>query len=91
MTRPAKQQVAVFSEPVPARPDLHRITPPEGGLAMARVHKKKRTFNPWSPADVRTLKAQAGKATASRIAKQLKRSESAVRQKAAALGISLRT
>ena len=57
---------------------------------MARIVKKKRTINLWSASDVRALKAQAGKAPASCIAKQLKRTQSAVRQKAGALGISLR-
>ena len=40
---------------------------------MARTVKKKRTISLWSASDVRALKAQAGKAPASRIAKQLKR------------------
>lgn len=51
---------------------------------------KKRLLNPWTPADLKTLKTAAGKQPAARIAKQLKRTEGSVRQKAMALGISLR-
>jgi hypothetical protein len=57
---------------------------------MARA-KKKRIVLAWSVADLKTLKKLAGKQPAGRIAKQLQRTESAVRQKAGALGISLRT
>ena len=52
--------------------------------------KKTRTIRPWTPAELKTLKSQAGKQPAGKISKQLKRTESAVRQKAMALGISLR-
>jgi hypothetical protein len=48
---------------------------------------KRRT---WTPADVRTLKSLARKKTrAGKIAKRLKRSEGATRQKAFSLGVSL--
>jgi hypothetical protein len=44
----------------------------------------------WTPADVRTLKTLARKKTgASKIAKKLKRTEGATRQKAFSLGVSL--
>ena len=44
----------------------------------------------WTPADVRTLKSLARKKTAAgKIAKKLKRTESATRQKAFSLGVSL--
>jgi hypothetical protein len=44
----------------------------------------------WTPADLKTLKALAKKKThAGRIAKALKRSEGATRQKAFSLGMSL--
>lgn len=52
--------------------------------------KKKRTLTPWSRTDLKQMKSLAGKNTASAIAHALKRSESAVRQKAASLGVSLR-
>jgi hypothetical protein len=55
------------------------------GLIMA---KSKRWF--WSKDDVQALKSLARQKTpAPRIAKQLKRSEGAIRQKALGLGISL--
>jgi hypothetical protein len=45
---------------------------------------------PWSATDVRTLKALARKKTAAgKIAKKLKRTEGATRQKALTLGVSL--
>ena len=44
----------------------------------------------WTPADVRTLKSLARKKTgAGKIAKKLKRTEGATRQKAFSLGVSL--
>lgn len=52
--------------------------------------KKKRTLTPWSRADLKEMKSLAGKRSAAAIARALKRSESAVRQKAAALSLSLR-
>jgi hypothetical protein len=51
---------------------------------------RKMTMKMWTNADVKTLRKLAGKAPAGRIAKQLKRTEGATRQKAMALGISLR-
>jgi hypothetical protein len=46
----------------------------------------------WTTADVRTLKTLARKKTrASKIAKKLKRTEGATRQKAFSLGLSLET
>jgi hypothetical protein len=51
---------------------------------------KKPLVKAWTPADLKLLKSSARKQPAAKIAKQLKRSESAVRQKAGALGISLR-
>lgn len=54
---------------------------------MAR--KKRRA---WTAADVKSLKSMAGKkAPAGRIAKTLKRTEGATRQKAFSLGLSLDT
>jgi hypothetical protein len=53
---------------------------------------KKRRRVPWSAEHVRTLKSMAKKKTpASRIAKALKRSEGATRQKAFSIGLSLDT
>jgi hypothetical protein len=55
---------------------------------MEIVKKGKRRA--WSATDVRTLKALARKKTrAGKIAKTLKRSEGATRQKAFSLGVSL--
>jgi hypothetical protein len=44
----------------------------------------------WAAGDLKTLKSRAGKDSVESIAKNLKRSPSAVRQKATSLGISLR-
>ena len=46
---------------------------------------------PWSTDDVKMLKSMARKEPASAIAKALKRTEGATRQKATALGVSLNT
>jgi hypothetical protein len=51
---------------------------------------KKSKRREWTAADVRTLKAAAKKKTrASSIARSLKRTEGATRQKAFSLGVSL--
>jgi hypothetical protein len=51
---------------------------------------KKGKRRPWSAVEVRTLKTLARKKTrAGKIAKKLKRSEGATRQKAFSLGVSL--
>jgi hypothetical protein len=51
---------------------------------------KKSVRRSWSPSDVRTLKSLAKKKTrAGAIARQLKRTEGATRQKAFAMGLSL--
>ncbi len=51
---------------------------------------KKQTRRPWTPAHVRTLKTMSKKRTpADRIAKTLKRTVGATRQKAFSLGLSL--
>jgi hypothetical protein len=57
---------------------------------MPRTRKKKGSINPWTAADLKTLGKQAGRSSAATIAKQLKRTEGAVRQKAGSLGVSLR-
>jgi len=51
--------------------------------------KKPPARKPWSKDDVRLLKGMARKEPASKIAKALKRTEGATRQKATALSISL--
>jgi hypothetical protein len=56
---------------------------------MSRNRRKKRVINPWTAADLKTLRKDAGRASAAKIAKALKRSEGAVRQKASSLGVSL--
>jgi len=51
---------------------------------------KKRKRQAWSAEQVRTLKSMAKKkAPASKIAKSLKRTEGATRQKACSMGLSL--
>jgi hypothetical protein len=58
---------------------------------MVKARKqKKRSINPWTPADLKTLRRHARHTPVPRIARELKRSESAVRQKASSLGVSLR-
>jgi hypothetical protein len=57
---------------------------------MPRTRTKQRTLNPWTPADLKTLRKLARREPAAKIAKQLKRTASAVRQKASSLGMSLR-
>jgi hypothetical protein len=51
--------------------------------------RKKPTRNPWTPADLKTLRKMAHRESAARIARELKRTERAVRQKASSLGLSL--
>jgi hypothetical protein len=54
---------------------------------MAKTKKKRRA---WTAAEVRDLKAMAKKkTTAAQIAKKLKRTEGATRQKAFSIGLSL--
>ena len=51
---------------------------------------KKALKRAWTPAEIKTLKALAKKKThAGRIAKTLKRTEGATRQKAFSMGLSL--
>jgi len=56
--------------------------------AVART-KKAPARRPWSKDDVRTLKGMARKEPAAKIAKALKRTEAATRQKATNLGVSV--
>jgi hypothetical protein len=59
-----------------------------GGNQMAKKSKKRRRT--WTTADVRTLKTQAKKKKrAANIARTLKRTEGATRQKAFSPGLSL--
>ena len=58
---------------------------------MARAPKTQSSRRPWASDDVKMLKSMARKEPASQIAKSLKRTEGATRQKATALGISLNT
>ena len=53
--------------------------------------KKAPARRPWTKEDVKLLKGMARKEPASKIAKTLKRTEGATRQKATALGVSLNT
>lgn len=56
---------------------------------MPRARKKK-VINSWTATDVKNLRSLASKQPARVIARTVKRSEGAVRQKALALQISLR-
>jgi hypothetical protein len=58
---------------------------------VARAPKTVSSRRPWASDDVKMLKSMARKEPASQIAKSLKRTEGATRQKATALGISLNT
>ncbi len=58
--------------------------------APARA-KKPQARRPWSKDDVKLLKGMARKEPAAKIAKALKRTEGATRQKATALSVSLNT
>ena len=58
-------------------------------MPKAPANKKALARRPWSKDDVRMLKSMARKETAADIAKALKRTEGATRQKATALGVSL--
>jgi hypothetical protein len=61
-------------------------------MAKAVVRSKKApTRRPWTKDDVRLLKGMARKEPASKIAKALKRTEAATRQKATNLGVSVST
>ena len=52
--------------------------------------RRRQIRRPWRPSDVRSLRALARRKTpAPSIAKKLKRSEGATRQKAFAIGLSL--
>jgi hypothetical protein len=57
---------------------------------MPRASKKRRSVKLWAASDLKALKSRAGKDPVEKIAKDLKRTPSAVRQKATTLGISLR-
>ncbi len=56
--------------------------------AVART-KKAPAGRPWSKDDVRLLKGMARKEPAAKIAKALKRTEAATRQKAMSIGVSV--
>lgn len=54
------------------------------------IHMKTRKVRAWTPLDVRTIKAMAKhRKRASAIARKLKRTEGATRQKAFSIGLSL--
>lgn len=55
----------------------------------AQVGKSKVKRVNWTAADVKLLKSQARRVPAARIARDLRRSEAAVRYKAQSLGVSL--
>jgi len=58
---------------------------------VAKAPKTSPSRKPWTSDDVKMLKSMARKEPASAIAKALKRTEGATRQKATALGVSLNT
>jgi hypothetical protein len=60
-------------------------------VAKAIVRKKTAPIRrPWSKSDVRVLKSMARKEPVAKIAKVLKRTEGATRQKATVIGLSLK-
>ena len=60
-------------------------------MAKAIVRKKTAPIRrPWSKSDVRVLKSMARKEPVAKIAKALKRTEGATRQKATVIGLSLK-
>ena len=69
------------------------VNSPRLEIIVAKAAARTRTSapRPSSKEDVKTLKGMARKEPASKIAKSLKRTEGATRQKATALGVSLNT
>lgn len=61
-----------------------------GEFAMARARKKKSRPAPWTRTHVALMRRLAGRVSTRRIARQLKRSEAAVRFKAHKIALSLR-
>ena len=60
-------------------------------MAKAIVRKKTTPIRrPWSKDDVRVLKSMARKEPVAKIAKALKRTDGATRQKATVIGLSLK-
>jgi hypothetical protein len=51
---------------------------------------RRRKRNPWTPSDLKQLKRLAGRISAPRIARELRRTEGAVRVRASQEGVSLR-
>jgi hypothetical protein len=51
---------------------------------------RRRKRNPWTPSDLKQLKKMAGRLSAPRIARELRRTEGAVRVRASQEGVSLR-
>jgi len=67
-----------------------RIPVPNPKTKSKKNAKRQRILKPWTREDLKQMKTLAGKKSAGAISRALKRTESAVRQKAAALAISLR-
>jgi len=86
--RPGLQCLEIYAQASLSRTIFSRTG---DNVAKAPASKKAPARRPWTKEDVRTLKGQARKEPASKIAKNLKRTEGATRQKATALGISLNT
>ena len=89
------EQIArdILEESASTHTDPRKLRTPndESEIPMAKARKsKKRLINPWTTADLKSLRKQAGRASAGKIAKALKRTEGAVRQKAGSLRLSLR-
>jgi hypothetical protein len=58
------------------------------GRSSTMMRRRKR--NPWTPSDLKQLKRLAGRISAPRIARELRRTEGAVRVRASQEGVSLR-
>jgi hypothetical protein len=70
-------------------PRRYNIDPPDGEVE-AMPKKKTPVRNPWTKEDLRQLKAHSKKRTpVVEVAKAMKRTEAAVRQKANAIGVGL--
>jgi hypothetical protein len=59
--------------------------------SLSATRRKAMTKRKWTKTDLRTMKAMAGKSKAWVIARKLRRTESAVVQKAHMIGMSLST
>lgn len=88
---PRVSQIVSFQALLLASPTvLSTVLNFRGEHKVAKAKKKKRTRNPYTADDIKLLKQHSkAKTPVAKIAKQMKRSEGSLRQKALALGIGL--